>query len=182
MDFPRYAHAGFVAQCDGAHRTNGIKGIWKIIRGWLDPVVAAKVHFTNNKAELEEFIEPGHIIKELEGEEDWEYKYIEPIAGENDRMKDTATRDRLLAGREELVKKFEHATRQWIRNPDEAIKAEREQLAKQLKEDYWNLDPYIRARTLYDRQGSLLEGGKTNWYSPTPVTAIAAETSADDVD
>ncbi|KAH6886478.1 hypothetical protein B0T10DRAFT_81685 [Thelonectria olida] len=158
------------------------QGIWKIIRGWLDPVVAAKVHFTNNKAELEEFIAPGHIIKELEGEEAWEYKYIEPIAGENDKMKDTATRDRLLAAREELVKKFEHATRQWIRTPDEVIKAEREHLSKQLREDYWNLDPYIRARTLYDRQGSIQGGGKTDWYSPKPVAAAATETSADDVD
>jgi len=43
------------------------QGIWKIIRGWLDPVVAAKVHFTNNRSELEEFIHPGQILKELGG-------------------------------------------------------------------------------------------------------------------
>ncbi|KAM5366370.1 hypothetical protein ACJZ2D_010561 [Fusarium nematophilum] len=159
------------------------QGIWKVIRGWLDPVVAAKVHFTNNRADLEEFIASDHLIKELDGEENWEYKYIEPVPGENDRMKDTETRDRLLAEREELVKKFEHATREWIRNPEgeqtPQIRAERERIAKLLRDDYWNLDPYIRARTLYDRQGAIQGSGKTDWYSPAkPV----AGPSADDVD
>ncbi|PHH81421.1 hypothetical protein CDD83_3581 [Cordyceps sp. RAO-2017] len=45
------------------------QGIWRIIRGWLDPVVAAKVHFTNYRAGLEEFIDRSHIIKELEGDD-----------------------------------------------------------------------------------------------------------------
>ncbi|KAG5774227.1 hypothetical protein H9Q69_003927 [Fusarium xylarioides] len=162
------------------------QGIWMVIRGWLDPVVAAKVHFTNNRAELEEFIAPDHLIKELEGDENWEYKYIEPIAGENDKMKDAQTRDRLLTDREELVKKFEHTTREWIRHPDgdqgKQLKAEREKIAKLLKEDYWNLDPYIRARTLYDRQGAIQSDGKTDWYSLKPPAAAGAGTSADDLD
>ncbi|CCT67466.1 related to CSR1-phosphatidylinositol transfer protein [Fusarium fujikuroi] len=162
------------------------QGIWKVIRGWLDPVVAAKVHFTNNRAELEEFITPDHLIKELEGDENWEYKYIEPIAGENDKMKDTQTRDRLLTDREELVKKFEHTTREWIRHPDgeqgKQLKVEREKIAKLLKEDYWNLDPYIRARTLYDRQGAIQSDGKTDWYSLKPLAAAGTSTSANDLD
>lgn len=144
--------------------------------------MAAKVHFTNNRNELSEFIDPSHLIKELDGDEKWEYKYIEPSAGENDKMKDTETRDRLLAQREELVKKFEHATREWIRNPEgeqgNSTKAEREKLAKALRDDYWNLDPYLRARTLYDRQGYIQSGGKTDWYSKPAAPA----TSADDLD
>ncbi|KAI1056302.1 hypothetical protein LB507_002166 [Fusarium sp. FIESC RH6] len=161
------------------------QGIWKVIRGWLDPVVAAKVHFTNNRSELEEFISRDHLIKELEGDEDWEYKYVEPIPGENDKMKDTQTRDRMLAEREELVKKFEQTTREWIRQPEgeqgKQLKAEREKIAKLLREDYWRLDPYIRARTLYDRQGAIQTGGKTDWYSLKPPAAVAT-TSSDDLD
>ncbi|KAH6954979.1 hypothetical protein DER45DRAFT_507951 [Fusarium avenaceum] len=161
------------------------QGIWKVIRGWLDPVVAAKVHFTNNRTELEEYIAPNHLIKELDGDENWEYKYIEPVAGENDKMKDTQTRDRLLAEREEVVKKFEQTTRDWIRHPEgeqgKELKVEREKISKQLKEGYWVLDQYIRARTLYDRQGAIQSGGKTDWYSLKPPTA-AAGTSADDLD
>jgi hypothetical protein len=161
------------------------QGIWKVIRGWLDPVVAAKVHFTNNRAELEEYIAPDHLIKELDGDENWEYKYVEPVAGENDKMKDTQTRDRLLAEREEVVKKFEQTTRDWIRHPEgeqgKELKVEREKISKQLKEGYWVLDPYIRARTLYDRQGAIQSGGKTDWYSLKPPSAVAG-TSADDLD
>jgi hypothetical protein len=147
--------------------------------------VAAKVHFTNNRAELEEYIAPNHLIKELDGDENWEYKYVEPVAGENDKMKDTQTRDRLLAEREEVVKKFEQTTRDWIRHPEgeqgKELKVEREKISKQLKEGYWVLDPYIRARTLYDRQGAIQSGGKTDWYSLKPPSAVAG-TSADDLD
>lgn len=150
------------------------QGIWRIIRGWLDPVVAAKVHFTNYRAGLEEFIEPSHIIKELEGDEDWEYKYEEPAQGENDLMKDTETRDRLLKTRAELYKEFEAATRAWIRSPDSepgtAAKEQRAKIAEQLKADYWRLDPYVRSRSLYDRRGDLLPGGSVNWYKKGAAT------------
>ncbi|GFP55129.1 CRAL-TRIO domain-containing protein C3H8.02 [Trichoderma asperellum] len=141
------------------------QGIWKIIRGWLDPVVAAKVHFTNNKNDLQEFIEPEHILKELGGDEDWEYKYEEPVIGENDVMKDTETRGKLVGIREKLMKEYEEATVQWIHKGDsKEITDKRDQLATQLRENYWQLDPYVRARSLYDRQ------------------RILQETSADDVD
>ncbi|KEY64759.1 hypothetical protein S7711_05409 [Stachybotrys chartarum IBT 7711] len=164
------------------------QGIWKIIRGWLDPVVAAKVHFTNQRAGLEEFIEPSRIAKELGGDEDWEYKYVEPVPGENDRMKDTASREKLQAARQELVKSFEAATLQWIKasQGEEAkeLKEKRTAIAAQLRDNYWKLDPYVRARSLYDREGIIQEGGKIDWYStkaPTPASA-GPQTSADDVD
>lgn len=169
-------------------------GIWKIIRGWLDPVVAGKVHFTNNKTELEEYIAPGQIHKELGGNEDWEYKYIESVPGENDKMKDTETRDRLLKAREELVKQFEATTLEWIQTPGgddgKEIKTKRTALAAKLREDYWALDPYLRARSLYDRQGALRAGGSVDWYGAKPSTEPStepkaqpkAETSVDDID
>lgn len=147
--------------------------------------MASKVHFTNNRTELEEFIEPSHIIKELDGDENWEYQYIPPTIGEDAKLKDTATRERLLAAREEIVKQFEQATREWIQSPEgeqgQGIKAERKKLAVQLREDYWNLDPYLRARSVYDRQGALQGGGKTDWYAK-PAQQVVADTSADDVD
>ncbi|KAF4773241.1 CRAL/TRIO domain-containing protein [Colletotrichum scovillei] len=186
------------------------QGIWKIIKGWLDPVVAAKVHFTNNVKEMSEFIEPSHILKELDGQEDWDYKYVEPVAGENDKMKDTATRDALLSGREELVHEYEETTLQWIKeagtDKEAAIKAQREELARRLRDDYWKLDPYLRAKCVLDRTGVIQDGGKIDMYSkgapapatpapaaatPTPASAPApaptngapaVETSADDVD
>ncbi|KAM0324532.1 hypothetical protein ACHAQA_007917 [Verticillium albo-atrum] len=165
------------------------QGIWKIIKGWLDPVVASKVHFTNNMKEMQEFIEPSRITKELEGQEDWEYKYVEPVPGENDRMKDTATRDKLLEGRELLIQEWEATTLRWIVTGGSAegaaVQAEREELAGKLRADYWAVDPYLRARSLYDRIGVIQDGGKINFYptaAPPPPAAAPVETSADDVD
>ncbi|KAK0713137.1 putative phosphatidylinositol transporter protein [Lasiosphaeria miniovina] len=186
------------------------QGIWKVIKGWLDPVVANKVHFTNNVREMEEFVPVNHIPKELDGAEDWEYSYVEPIAGENDKMKDVETRDRLLTERELLVKDYEEATRQWIQHAEgekgAEIKARRNDIAAKLRESHWVLDPYIRARSYYDRTHVIQPGGKLNYYptenkettngeaatptTPTvavpvasaPAAAAPPETSADDVD
>ncbi|KAK2045138.1 CRAL/TRIO domain-containing protein [Colletotrichum somersetense] len=168
------------------------QGIWKIIKGWLDPVVAAKVHFTNNVKEMSEFIEPGRILKELDGQEDWDYKYVEPIDGENDKMKDTATRDILVSGREDLIHEYEEATLQWIKeartDKETAIKARRDELARKLRDDYWKLDPYIRAKCFLDRTGVIREGGEINMYSKGALApqatngTPAVDTSADDVD
>lgn len=152
--------------------------------------MAAKVHFTNNKNELQEFIEPAHILKELGGDENWDYQYVEPVAGENDLMKDTETKAKLLADREKLVKEYEDATVQWIHKPEGGSKdilAKRDNLAIQLREDYWRLDPYLRARSLYDRQGILQGIVGAKWYEPATKAAIAdgngnLDTSINDVD
>src|SRR5437763_4139700 len=86
-----------------------------IIKGWLDPVVANKIHFTKSITDLEKFIPRNQLLSELEGEEDWTFKYIEPEPGENAAQADTATRDRLAAERKEVVKKYEENTRAWIK-------------------------------------------------------------------
>jgi CRAL/TRIO domain len=136
-------------------------GIWVIIKGWLDPVVASKIHFTRSRADLEKFIPALHLIKELEGEDDFEYKYIEPTPGENDIMEDTATRDAMLNDREGMVQRFEEATKRWIAGLDSP---ERSAIVGELNENYWKLDPYIRARTLYDRMGVI--GSRGGYVSP----------------
>jgi hypothetical protein len=165
------------------------QGIWKIIRGWLDPVVASKVHFTNNVDEMSEFVARKQIPRELGGDEDWSYEYVLPKAGENDVMKDTATRDKLLAGREETVQAYEQATLDWIHldngNDATAVKERRNQVAASLRDGYWQLDPYLRAKSLYDRIGMIQPGGKVNFYptaAPPSAAVNHAATSADDVD
>ncbi|RYP40367.1 hypothetical protein DL768_010638 [Monosporascus sp. mg162] len=169
------------------------QGIWKVIRGWLDPVVASKVNFTNGFKDLEEFIAANRMPKDLDGEEDWTYRYVEPAAGENDRMKDTATRDRLLQEREGLYAEYEQKTVAWINEADAekraSIQASRNQVAKELRDQYWQLDPYIRARSLYDRLGVIKPGGVIDYYPSTSTSAPATngaaapgQTSPDDVD
>ena len=97
-------------------------------------------------------------MKELEGDEQFDYKYIEPVPGENDIMKDTATRDQIQEERDSMVQRFEEATKQWIAG-EESASAERDAVVNELNENYWKLDPYIRARTLYDRLGAIGERG-----------------------
>lgn len=184
MDLPRYEQANPEAQTSRYADTFHTAGIWKIIKGWLDPVVASKVHFTNNIKDLSEFVDKSRVLKELDGDEDWTYSYVEPVAGENDQMKDTTKRDSLLAAREQLYKDYEAATLQWIKSPeDAAVKAQRDSIAAKLRADYWVLDPYVRARSLYDRTG-WIQGEKVDAYPAKKAAAVesAAETAADDVD
>ncbi|KAL8739244.1 MAG: hypothetical protein Q9181_000135 [Wetmoreana brouardii] len=171
--------------------------IWKIIKGWLDPVVAAKVHFTQNLEELEQFIEKSHIIKELGGDDPWEYHYVEPSAGENERMSDESTRQRLLDERASVVKDYESTTQEWIADSQNrtSLQQKRNDLAERLRSGYWQLDPYLRARSLYDRTGLIREGGVIQYYgkpdAPNGPKALVAnphngplpmEHRADDVD
>lgn len=153
-------------------------GIWKIIRGWLDPVVASKIHFCSNVDELSEFIPRKNISKELGGDEDWEYTYVEPREGENDKMKDLASRDRIESERRALVEKYQTETVKWAKG--EAGSAEqRAILRKELLENYWTLDPFVRARTLYDRIGVIGAGGNMDFY---PSAAAPAAHANDDLD
>ncbi|OQD61021.1 hypothetical protein PENPOL_c019G05906 [Penicillium polonicum] len=145
--------------------------IWSVIKGWLDPVVAAKIHFTKNRQDLENFIHPSQIMKELEGDEDWEYKYVEVPENENPKMADKETRDTLMAERQKLAQEIQDTTVEWIRasfkkETDAASAAEekRKGLIEQLRAHYWVLDPYVRARSLYDRLNVVQGGGKINFY------------------
>jgi hypothetical protein len=142
------------------------QGVWKVIRGWLDPVVAGKVHFTNTLDDLGAFIPQPSVIKELGGPMDWEYKYPEPVPGENAKMEDTLGKQRLEGDRADLARKYEEVVVEWITNAESstptskpsdavAIRARRDELASQLRSNYWTLDPYVRARSLYDRNGEL---------------------------
>lgn len=110
-------------------------------------------------------------MKELEGDENWEYKYSEIKEGENSKMEDTETRDRLIAERQELAKEIQGLTIEWLRasikkesDASSAAKEKRNSLIDQLRKQYWELDPYIRTRSLYDRLNIIQGQGKIQFY------------------
>ncbi|KAH7394084.1 hypothetical protein DE146DRAFT_698282 [Phaeosphaeria sp. MPI-PUGE-AT-0046c] len=166
--------------------------VWSIVRGWLDPVVAGKVHFAKNIDELEKFVPRKQIPSELGGDEKWTYEFPEPVPGENDKMKDTVTKTTLESERGEIVDKYENTILQWIHEGEQASmeekRKERDSVAEQLRQNYWKLDPYVRARTLYDRMGVLGDAGQLAFYpqaasSVAPAAATSrVSTSADDLD
>ena len=163
------------------------QGIWKIIKGWLDPVVAAKVHFTNSVEDLEHYIAKKQIIKELGGDEDWEYKFTQPSESEATTLKDEGTREKLRQQRLLDASDYQKKTFEWIDHGSnaegKAAMEQREQLAVKLHENYWQLDPYVRARSLYDRVGMIGSDGKINFNPSTNTTKPStAATHADDVD
>ncbi|PCH02806.1 Hypothetical protein PENO1_035570 [Penicillium occitanis (nom. inval.)] len=190
-----YAPVKFIIKCFEANYPESLgavlihqapwifSGIWKIIKGWLDPVVAAKVHFTNTTEDLEEFIDRSRILKEFGGEDDATFEYIEAQPGENDAMKDTVKREEVLAKHKALSQELQDATKHWIeaanKNDEAAVeswKAKREELAQQYSKHYWITDPYIRARSVYDRNGVILGGGKIKFY---PEQELKDTTAAD---
>ncbi|KAF2870990.1 hypothetical protein BDV95DRAFT_544730 [Massariosphaeria phaeospora] len=167
--------------------------IWSIIRGWLDPVVAGKVHFVKTAADLEQYVPRTQIPTELGGAENWEYAYVEPTPGEDAKLAETGPRDALQASRSELVKKYESTILQWIHEGEagkglEERRKERDSVAEELRQNYWKLDPYVRARSFYDRIGMLADGGKLDFYPAAAAakkevpSSKAPETSPDDLD
>lgn len=171
--------------------------IWSIIRGWLDPVVAGKVHFAKNVDELSHYVPKSQIPTELGGEEKWTYQYPEPVPGENDKMKEEKPKQELEAERAEIVNKYEATVLDWVHAGDAATSGKsleerrraRDEMAEQLRQNYWKLDPYVRARTLYDRMGVIQSGGQLDFYGKGKENTAAAgapgkvvDTSADDVD
>ncbi|KAK6509409.1 hypothetical protein TWF481_004155 [Arthrobotrys musiformis] len=151
------------------------QGIWKIIRGWLDPVVASKVHFTTKATDLTEFIPLSQLPKSLGGDEDWSYTYIEPLPTENPSItsptpSDTTERESLESERLKIIEEYEKNTREWIKEDskgatvDTDIKDERSGLRERLRTNYWGLDRFLRARTWYDRTGIVGKNGEIDFY------------------
>lgn len=137
----------------------------------MDPVVASKVHFTRSVSDLDKYISRDQIPQELAGDEDWTYKYVEPLADENAVMKDTATRDSLMYERMMIGLRMLAATAAWVsattfaegkedKAKVEELKNRRNAVVEEFKTNYWKLDPYIRARAIIDREGVLKAGGE----------------------
>lgn len=133
--------------------------VWKIIKGWLDPVVASKIHFTKNTKDLEKFLDKKNIPKDLGGEDAYEPTYIEPTAENTATRPLDAEYEKLVAERERLLLVFFETTIAWInaKTPEESTKLlnAKIQLGAECGKNYIALDPYIRKRGPFDRDGNL---------------------------
>lgn len=139
------------------HKAPRVMGaIWDIVKGWLEPQNAKLVTFTHHDRDLHHAIDPENLSMELSGREKFDYRYIPPQVGENELIKDSETRFELLAQRAELAQQLYDLTADWIRTPYiEGIpfNARRQELLRRISELYWAIDPYVRAKSVYDRNG-----------------------------
>lgn len=135
--------------------------VWKIIKGWLDPVVASKVHFTKSVKDLEKFVDKKYVPADLGGDDNYKPEYIVPTKENSDRRPKDETYKKLKAEREKLTLTFLETTLAWIqaKSSEESTKLleYKIQLGAELAQNYINLDPYIRCRGAFDRDGSLGE-------------------------
>lgn len=148
----------------------------------MDPVVASKVHFTRSVSDLDKFVSRDQIPKELAGDENWEYKYVEPENNENAVMQDTSARDCLMFERLMTGLRILAATGAWIsattfskgkedKAAVEELKSRRQAIIEDFRLNYWKLDPYVRARALIDRTGALKPDGTVVKKAETNGTA-----------
>lgn len=142
-------------------------GIWKMIQPWLDPVIASKINFTSSNKDLARFVAQENLQKCYGGQDSWEYTYIEPVQGEDARM-GSEKKQQVEADRTVLLRQFEQVSLEWVQlkpdSPDAKRKVvERCELAEQLRENYWHLDPFVRARTCYDRAGVINTLGEVDY-------------------
>lgn len=167
-------------------------GIWRIIRGLLDPVIAAKVDFTRNVDDLEKYIAKENIIPKLGGTDDWHYAYQAPSEDEDASLLQGDEREKIMAERHEIAELFLVATQAWIKHAEagdrEAAMAQaqlRSNAAEALRVNYWKLDPYVRSRTNLDRTGVIRPDGSIDLYpdrTPTAEVGDHKETSVDSGD
>lgn len=81
-------------------------------------------------------------------------------------MRDTAGRQAVEKERSQIVAQYEAATVQWAKGEGNAqeLQQTRLNLAEGLRRNYWKLDPFVRARSLYDRTGVIQGGGVVDMY------------------
>ncbi|KAG0327795.1 hypothetical protein BG000_000798 [Podila horticola] len=114
------------------------------------------------------------VWKYKSGKDKFKYKYIRAQPGENKRLDDTETKEKLVAEWKATFWKFETLTREWIAvgtpeansaRTEAEIEAEREQVAKDLRVAFFKMDPYIRARNMFHRSTPQVaqDDGSVKW-------------------
>ncbi|KAK4056713.1 hypothetical protein OIO90_002265 [Microbotryomycetes sp. JL221] len=144
------------------------QGIWKVLSPMLDPVVRNKIQMTKNTDDLCTHIPKKHLIKQLGGDNSWEWKYQEIVPGENEKQKDKETRKKLEKERADLIGQYEEVTREWMKQdkPSEELVKKRKMLMHRMRAQYWELDPYIRGRGCYHRHGNIVGNGLVYFEYP----------------
>ncbi|KAF9573170.1 hypothetical protein EC968_008912 [Mortierella alpina] len=159
------------------HKAPWIFGaIWKMISPMLDPVIRAKIQFTNSRKDLEEFVAPDQLManKAYEGEDAVPYQYVPSNPDENKLLhEDSEAKQRAILRRKEMELTFERLTEIWQGqkqlSSSAAVIQERHEVGSRMAEVWWAAEPYTRARTVYHRIGAI--SNPTTALTPAPASA-----------
>ena len=133
--------------------------VWKLIKGWVNPDITKKIHFTNSIKDLEKFIPVENIPARLGGKDDFTPKYIVGTHEDSDKKQKDSRYDTLIKERGETFMMFVEATIKWIdaKTPEQS----KQYLEHKIKlgilsaQNYIQLDPYLRSRGVFDRNGAI---------------------------
>jgi hypothetical protein len=115
-----------------------------------------------------EFIPRDNLQKCYGGDDEWEYQYVEPVSTENEQLNDMEKKAELQEQKAALIEKFDHLTMEWVSlEPEDSVakakSAQRGEVVHELELKYWQLDPYFRSTTYYDRVGVLTRDGAVDF-------------------
>lgn len=141
---------------------------WHLVKWLLDPVVRAKVRFTNKPEELMEEIPRKHMLRYIGGDVDVEFDWVPPQEGENDLHDNKEEVDRRWENHRRLCDEFEKVTRKWADSKGQEYDQERRTLIKRLRVSHMDYDPFWRGRWVHDRNGDLSQKnpGMIRWQYP----------------
>lgn len=133
--------------------------VWNIIKHWIDPHVAAKIHFCKAFKDLKEYIDPVYIPQKFGGADTSGPEYPVPTKNQlHPPLAKDANYQRLMKERDLLYMRFLDATRRWVEStlPEVLSKYLEEKigLSTLLLDNYLAIDPYIRNPGIYDRKGN----------------------------
>ncbi|KDN52424.1 CRAL/TRIO domain-containing protein [Tilletiaria anomala UBC 951] len=89
-------------------------GIWKVLGPLLDPVVRSKVAFTKGPEDVKNHVPHDRLLACLGGDVTNTFQFVEPKDGENDKLKDKETQQKLWDNYMSLAQEYEAITKELI--------------------------------------------------------------------
>ncbi|KAJ2493349.1 phosphatidylinositol transfer protein csr1 [Coemansia sp. RSA 2050] len=129
-------------------------GIWKLVRSWLDPIVAKRTFIAKDVEQLSVFVDPSQIMVDMGGLLKYQYSFEYPTSSDNAPMLDAEGRQKAEAALREAVAAFEKETGAWVSGSGttNSYSAEsRIDAAARFGDAALKLDPYTRARFTAER-------------------------------
>lgn len=133
--------------------------VWTVIKNWLDPIVSSKVFFTKDINDLTKYVSDEFIPKYLNGKCNNNFKYVIPHQSDiyPPKKKDEYYYN-LKKELDLLFVKFLQTTKNWIESKDSNISEkylqDKIKISTKISKCYVEIDPYIRARGVFDRNNS----------------------------